>query len=166
MRPGDLAQRRWRSPAFSAVRARAGRSPNNERAVQEEAISGGRGARVRNCASRRPARSARRPDFGQRRLDLASARRRRLVTFPMKSVRGASLRVFQTREAELTGSTIVGTVDLQARRVHHLLASSAGSWWESRGRTSNRGARRGRKNNRTSHVDVVRVRDVTHSENG
>jgi hypothetical protein len=85
------------------------RVPNSERAAQEEAITGGKGARA--CL--------RLSSGAEVRGELISAEGvyiwllrddGRLVNFPVESVRDASLGVFQTREAELTAWTIVGAL--------------------------------------------------------
>jgi hypothetical protein len=85
------------------------RVPNNERAVQEEAITGGKGARTR----------LRLASGAEVQGELISAEGvyvwllrddGRLVSFPVESVRDASLGVFQTRESELTAWTIVGAL--------------------------------------------------------
>jgi hypothetical protein len=85
------------------------RVPNNERAVQEEAVTGGKGARAYLRLS----------SGAGARGELISAQGvyvwllrddGRLVSYPVESVRGASLGVFQTRETELTAWTIVGSL--------------------------------------------------------
>lgn len=83
--------------------------PNNKRPVQEEAITGGKGARA----------YLRLASGAEARGELISAQDSyvwllrddgRLASFPMQSVRTASLGVFQTWEGELTAWTIGGAL--------------------------------------------------------
>ncbi len=83
--------------------------PNNKRPVQEEAITGGKGARA----------YLRLASGAEVQGELISAQGTyvwllredgRLANFPVASVRTASLGVFQTREAELTAWTIGGAL--------------------------------------------------------
>ncbi len=83
--------------------------PNNKRPVQEEAITGGKGARA----------YLRLASGAEVRGELISAQGiyvwllrddGQLASFPMETVRTASLGVFQTSEAELTAWTIGGAL--------------------------------------------------------
>jgi hypothetical protein len=100
------------------------RVPNSERALQEEAITGGKGARAH----------LRLASGAEVRGELISAEGvyiwllrddGRLVNFPVESVRDASLGVFRTREAELTAWTIVGALSTFSHGVYIIFSLPA-----------------------------------------